>query len=80
MAKKHVGTVCGHHQQILDDGDAYCVEFEDVQGDICIDCFTENTCIQNDCTDMGVNNPYKGNLTDYWYKGTLEQFKKEINQ
>jgi hypothetical protein len=91
VEKKHIGTVCGHHEDIVETGDAYCVEFEDVQGDVCEVCFCEHDCIHDDCsdeeageevdgcTDMGVNNPYNSGLTDYWYKGTLAQYKAETD-
>lgn len=75
--KEFVGTVCGHHDQILAGGDAYMVEFSDVCGDVCEYCFIEtNTINACDCTPE-TDSPYKGNLTDYWYKGTLAKFKSD---
>jgi len=77
--KEFVGTVCGHHEQIIADGDAYMVEFKDVCGDVCEQCFIDYGNIRNAC-DMTpeTESPYAGNLTDYWYDGTLEEFKSEI--
>jgi hypothetical protein len=89
--KKHIGTVCGHHEEIEAEGDAYCVEFEDGLGDVCEECFCGCESIHDDCSEdeagepdeegdieYGVNNPYQSGLSDYWYKGTIEEFKKEI--
>ena len=78
--KEFVGIVCDHTQKILDDEDAYNVEFKDCCGDVCEDCFAKYSSIKNEC-DMTEESksPYKGNKTDYWYDGTLEEFKSEID-
>ena len=70
-SKKFVGTVCEHHQRILEEKDAHCVEFKDVVGDVCSHCFSDNTEIKN------TNNPYDGNISDYWFDGTLAEYKDE---
>jgi len=75
--KEFVGTICGHHNKIIKDGDAYCVQFSDVCGDVCEDCFTKydikNAC---DMTPESVS-PYDNNISDYWYGGTLDEYIME---
>ncbi len=73
IKKEFVGTVCGHHDAIEEAKDAYCVEFMDVCGDVCQECFEGYTGIKN------TESPYDGNLTDYWYMGTLKDYKSYVD-
>ena len=73
VKKKNVGIICGHNHDEM-----YTVEFKDVCGDVCEECFIKHN-INNAC-DMTpeTQSPYKGNLTDYWYDGTLNEFTSEL--
>jgi hypothetical protein len=73
----HVGTICEHHQDILDDGDAYCVECSDGVGDVCEGCFGGYECIKN--VDSSIfENPYNNHGLDYWFNGTVAELKTEL--
>ena len=79
--KEHVGTVCGHHEEILEEGDCTCVEFEDVAGDVCFECFKEVIEIHDACNDKPEDeNPYPDYYSDYWFKGTLQDFKTLLKE
>jgi hypothetical protein len=70
--KEFVGTVCGHHHNITLDGDCHCVEFSDAIGDVCTSCFSDVPHIHEE------DSPYDGDYTDYWFDGSVEDFKKLI--